>query len=220
MTDNNDKELQGEVIRILEDRDLTDSERIKALYNLGYNRKQLIEDFHFSKSLVYDVLPVKKELQKEKGFEEIPLSIKSTEVIPPEGIIQRLSDGSTDWQLRLEGMMLLRAAQKMVREDLAIYDSLISAQAKAIEAQLKILKEAKSESEEVALKAATFVAEQIKSEIEEKLERQKPDIASVPNPLEGLMARMMQTAMSNLMKLFFPQDEGVSKIVEKRKREE
>jgi hypothetical protein len=122
--------------------------------------------------------------------------------------------------LRLEGMMLLRAAQKMVREDLAIYDSLISAQAKAIEAQLKILKEAKSDSEEVALKAATFVAEQIKGEIEEKLERQKPDIASVPNPLEGLMARMMQTAMSNLMKLFFPQDEGISKIVEKRKREE
>jgi len=210
MATNNDKELQDEVIRILEDQDLTDSEKVKALYNLGYSRKQLIEDFHFSRSLIYDTLPVKRELQKEKGFDEIPLSIKSTEVIPPEGIIQRLSDGSTDWQLRLEGMMLLRAARKMVREDLAIYDSLISAQAKAIEAQLKILKEAKSDSEEVALKAATFVAEQIKGEIEEKLERQKPDIASVPNPLEGLMARMMETAATNLIKLFFPQSDSAA----------
>jgi len=33
MTTNNDKDLQEEVIRIPEDRELTDSEKIKALYS-------------------------------------------------------------------------------------------------------------------------------------------------------------------------------------------
>jgi hypothetical protein len=89
----NDKGLQGKVICILRDQELSESGKIKALYSLGYSRKQLIEEFHFSRPLVYRILPVKKELQKYKRFEKILMSIiKSTEVVPPEDIIQCFSD--------------------------------------------------------------------------------------------------------------------------------
>jgi len=199
-----EKAIEEEVLRILEDKELADTDRIKALHALGFNRKQLIEDFHFSRSLVYQILPVKQETQGEHNDRNLPVTIKSTEVITPESIMQRLSDGSDAWQLRLEGMMLLRAAQKMVRDDVAIYDSLVAAQAKAIEGQLKILREAKSESEEVALKAATAVGEQVIEFMGQHM-KQKADIATVPQPFEGLMAKMMETAMTNLMGAFFPQ---------------
>jgi hypothetical protein len=89
----NDKGLQGKVIRILRDQGVSESEKIRALYSLGYSRKQLIEEFHFSRPLVYRVLPVKKELQKYKRFGEILMSIiKSTGVMPSEDITQRFSD--------------------------------------------------------------------------------------------------------------------------------
>ena len=147
---------------------------------------------------------LKKEAVEMASNHRMPVTVKTTEVVTPEGIMQHLLDGSNDWKLRLEGMMLLRAAQKMVRDDVAIYDSLVAAQAKAIEGQLKILREAKSESEEVALKAATGVGEQV-IEFMGQAMKQKADISTAPQPFEGLMAKMMETAMTNLMGAFFPQ---------------
>lgn len=155
--------------------------------------------------------------------EKLPATVKGTESVTPEFILRRLSDGSPEWALRLEGMMLLRAAQKMVREDIAIYDGLVAAQAKAMEGQLKVLREAKSESEEVALKAAAAVGEQVIDFMGQAL-KQKQDIATVANPFEGMIARMLETAMTGFMKPFLPKEAqaemgtpGVT--VEKRKRE-
>ena len=42
---------------------------------------------------------------------ELTVTVKDKEVITPEFIMHRLSDGSPDWQLRLEGMMLSCGAE-------------------------------------------------------------------------------------------------------------
>lgn len=166
---------------------------------------------------------LKKEVVEMASNHRMPVTVKTTEVVTPEGIMQHLLDGSNDWKLRLEGMMLLRAAQKMNRDDVAIYDSLVTAQAKALEGQLKILREAKSESEEVALKAATAVGEQVIDFMGQAM-KQKADIATVANPFEGVIARMLESAMSGFMKQTLPPEAQAEMgspgiTVEKRKRE-
>jgi hypothetical protein len=153
-------------------------------------------------------------VSRDNSSVTIPMRIGSRDIIPPEVELAhiRLQDG--DYKLGfIDGMRVLILASR--------YNQLLAAsQAEVVKNQLEIMKQAKSESEEVALKAATFVLEQMKDEIM----KQKADIATVPKPFEGLISRMMETALSGLMKQFLPKEAqaeiglpGVT--VEKRKRE-
>jgi len=83
-----------------------------------------------------------------------------------------LADGSEDWHLRLEGMMLLRAAQKMNRDDIEMTRMQAEADATRIRPILDLMKEtrleqdaaaqrAKSSSEEIADRAAYETATQL-----------------------------------------------------------
>lgn len=206
-----DQGYSEEVARILKDEDLSDAARVKALHELGFSRKQLMQDFNFSRSLVYDVLPVKADRKESKpnNDETLPTVLKGSEVITPEGIMQHLVDGSRDWELRLEGMYLLRAAQRMVMDDVQIMREMAKAEADAMKPVLQVMKEAREELDaaaerakgsviEVARETAALVAEHFDERLS-RLEDKKRDIAEVAHPLEGVMARTIETLMGQLM---------------------
>ncbi len=83
----------------------------------------------------------------------MPVTIKGTESVTPEFIMRYLADGSDDWRLRLEGMMLLRAAQKMNREDVEIMRMQAEADAKLLEPILRVMRESREEQDAAAARA-------------------------------------------------------------------
>jgi len=94
-----------------------------------------------------------KEANQQNHVGRYPVVTRGTEVITPEGIMQTLSDGSKDWQLRLEGMMLLRAAQRMVMDDVEILKRQAEAEAKGIETAIRVMQEGREELKTAAERA-------------------------------------------------------------------
>jgi len=147
---------------------------------------------------------------------KLPFVLKSgkgTEMITPEGIMQfyLLGDGDTGAAM-LKGMMLLRAAQLMVMNDVEIMKGQAEAQAAAIKPILDIMEKARvdmdaaaerarASTEDVAQAAAAGAAARAAMHIDEKFEQlkqQRADIATVQDPMKGLMARTMETMMNRV----------------------
>lgn len=207
---NKAEDLAAKAAVIMADESLDDSDRIRALHALGYSRKQLVEEFSFTKSNVYRVLPVRPEdngtgkagnslAEHKEGNGLFPATLKSTEVITPEGIIQYcLRDGSRDWQLRVEGMMLLRAAQKMNREDVEILKGQTGAYATMMKPLLDTMIEISREqdaaarramgsNEEIAEGAAVKVAQHITPELQAMKSKIGELSAPEPNPMTKML---------------------------------
>jgi len=200
--------------------------RIIGLLQKGYNRSQLINDFNFAERTVDSAIKAYRELEgnnRQQAKDDtrtdaddnsvLPSTLKGTEVITPEGILQRcLRDGSRDWELRMEGMMLLRAAQKMNLDDVEIMKGQAEANAKMLKPILEVMVEAAREQDaaaqrarqsnmEIAETAAAGAAARAVMRIDEKfqeLRQQKPDIAQSPDPMKGLMARTMELFINQL----------------------
>ena len=151
-------------------------ENIRNLRRQGYSARQVKEEFGYARSTVDQVFTesIKPEGKAEDSDSEsdLPVTTRGTEVVTPEFIMQRLANGSEDWHLRLEGMMLLRAAQKMNRDDIEMTRMQAEADATRIRPILDLMKEtrleqdaaaqrAKSSSEEIADRAAYETATQL-----------------------------------------------------------
>jgi hypothetical protein len=95
----------------------------------------------------------------------------------------------------LEVLLLFQAARRSVAEDLTMLQGLVETQARATETQLKVLREAKSESQEVAARAAEETAARVAAYFDQR----KPDIASTPSPMEGFAARAMESLWNNIL---------------------
>jgi hypothetical protein len=215
-------DINARVQEILSDENMPEVDKVRKLYELGFNRKQLMVEFNFSRATVYVALPVKGERTKAEAEGEsedkskLPFVLKSgkgTEVITPEGIMQfyLLGDGDTGAAM-LKGMMLLRAAQLMVMNDVEIMKGQAEAQAKAIQPILDVMEKAREDmdaaaerarasTEDVAQAAAAGAAARAAMHIDEKFEQlrqQKADIATVQDPMKGLMARTMETLMNRM----------------------
>ena len=67
--------------------------------------------------------------------------------------MQRLANGSQDWHLRLEGMMLLRAAQRMNRDDIEMTRMQAEADATRIRPILELMRETRLEQDAAAQRA-------------------------------------------------------------------
>ena len=67
--------------------------------------------------------------------------------------MQRLANGSQDWHLRLEGMMLLRAAQRMNRDDIEMTRMQAEADATRIKPILELMRETRLEQDAAAQRA-------------------------------------------------------------------
>ncbi len=120
-------------------------ESIRNLMRQGYTPKQVKEQFGYARRTVDQVaaefIEPEGKPAESGGEPELPVTVKGTEIITPESIMQRLANGSNDWHLRLEGMLLLRAAQKMNRDDIEMVRMQAEADAKLIEPILKLMKE-------------------------------------------------------------------------------
>jgi hypothetical protein len=166
---------------------------------------------------------IREELaqREDKDESRLPLVLKTgkgQEVISPEGIIKYylLGDGDAG-EAMLKGMMLLRAAQLMVMNDVEIMKGQAEAQAAAIKPILDIMEKAREDMDAAAQRAkesgaaiaeaaAAGAAARATMRIDERfnqLMQQKPDIATVQDPMKGLMARTMEMMMNRMQSLLF-----------------
>jgi hypothetical protein len=143
--------VQQKVQEILES-NLTDNDKIVALFDLGYSRQKLIKEFNFPKATVYKALPVKrdrKDLGKDEGEDnegsktsELPAVRKmghDIEVITPELLLLRQMDGSEQEKWEYRGMMKLRAAMLMVMDLVSIQKTQAEAEAARLKPLLQLL---------------------------------------------------------------------------------
>ncbi len=198
-------------------------ENIRDLMRQGYTPKQVKDQFGYARRTVDQVAadfitPEGKpnDSDRESG---LPVTTKGTEVITPEAIMQRLANGSQDWRLRLEGMMLLRAAQRMNRDDIEMTRMQAEADATRIRPILELMKEtrleqdaaaqrAKESNMEIAERAAYETAGQLSQTIAQNNARITESINQIrqamggkeDNPL-GQVLNSMQS-MQQMMQMF------------------
>jgi len=136
---------------------MSKAERIRYYLSKGYTFEQLTKTFNFPESSVYQEM--EKVIQPEgKGADNdkepgLPVTVKGGEVVTPEFIMHSLANGSQDWHLRLEGMMLLRAAQRMNRDDIEMTRMQAEADATRIKPILELMRETRLEQDAAAQRA-------------------------------------------------------------------
>jgi hypothetical protein len=198
-------------------------ENIRKLRRKGYSAKQVKDEFGYARSTVDQVFAefIKPEEKPEDDDREagLPVTTKGTEIITPEAIMQRLANGSQDWHLRLEGMMLLRAAQRMNRDDIEMTRMQAEADATRIKPILELMRETRLEQDaaaqrakesniEIAERAAYDTAGQLSQVINQNNARITDSINQIrqamggkeENPL-GQVLNAMQS-MQQMMQLF------------------
>jgi len=204
--------IQEQVRRILEDKSLGEYDRIRAIYKLGFSRKQLQEDFHYPKSSVYDAVPVEPEEKDRDKGEEQPKSVSlmkmgTRDMVPPEQALSsiRLQDGEYKKGF-VDGMGTLIMAAR--------YNQILSAsQADIVRGQMEIMRESKESGVEMARQASLTTGQEIAGRLFDFMEQRFPkkvDIASVPNPFEGVFARAMESTIEGFTKklLGVPPEQG------------
>ncbi len=156
------EELEARTRAILES-DASEGDKIQQLHDLGYGNGQLHKEFGFSKSLVYQICPVRPDgraRQEEKHEENglrLPMTLKTgqgRESLTPEGILQAylVEDGNAGQQL-LKGFMLYRAAQLAVMNDVEILKGQAEAQSTMIKPILELMEETRKEQDAAAERA-------------------------------------------------------------------
>jgi hypothetical protein len=205
----------------------TQRERIEELLDEGYTPVQVEKEWGFPHSTVREVAKKRitpKGVSGKGGNSEtptLPLVLKAgqgQEAISPEAILKYylLCDGDAGaWMFK--GMMLLRAAQLMNLTDVEIMKGQAEAQARAIKPILDVMEQARKDmdaaaarakessmsiAEAAAMGAVGGVLGRIDARFEE-LKQQKADIATVQNPMQGLMARTMELLMTRLTGMVF-----------------
>lgn len=215
------------------------AEQIKYYLGAGYTLEQLQKPpFNYKESTVRQEVDkvIVPQGDKQGGPTRLPVVLKAgagQELISPEAIIQNylVPDGEAGkWMLR--GFMLYRAAQLAVMTDVEIMKGQSDAQAKALKPIMDIMEQARTDMDaaaqrakdsntEIAEMAAAGAAVRAVSHIDarfEELKAHKPDIASTPNPMQGMMARTMEMLMNQLMGQLMPGSQGgaIPGFVDKR----
>ena len=198
-------------------------QNIRKLRRQGYSAKQVKEGFGYARSTVDQVfaefIEPEGKAEGDDGEAGLPVTTKGTEIITPEAIMQRLANGSQDWHLRLEGMMLLRAAQRMNRDDIEMTRMQAEADATRIKPILELMRETRLEQDaaaqrakesniEIAERAAYDTAGQISQVITQNNARITDSINQIrqamggkeDNPL-GQVLNAMQS-MQQMMQMF------------------
>ncbi|MDO9579790.1 MAG: C2H2-type zinc finger protein [Bacteroidales bacterium] len=187
----------------------------KQIKDLGYSRQTVDQVF------LEDMVPEGKPNEEEHN-DEFPVVTRGTEMVTPEGILRKLANGSPDWYLRLEGMMLLRAAQRMNRDDIEMSKMQAEAYAAMIKPTLELMKESRLEQDsaaarakesnvEIAEKAAFEVAQDMKGVFSSEMQTLKASLPGGPEPpnpmmkalvdaMQPYLAQTMGQALSGLFK--------------------
>ncbi|HUV75918.1 MAG TPA: hypothetical protein VMW00_04655, partial [Dehalococcoidales bacterium] len=184
--------------------------RIIGLLQKGYTRGQLISDFSFAERTVDSAI---KDYKEQEGGETVepkksdefdikalalPAKLDIKQVIAPEYLIQHLSfvDG-VQRQTFIDALLVYEAARRSVMEDIVIIQGLASAQAQITDTQIKLLREAKSDSKEVAHAAAEEAAWRVGQQVQE-VARQAAKPES-PNPMATMFSQTIQPYFSQAL---------------------
>ena len=188
--------------------------RIIGLLQKGYTRGQLISDFSFAERTVDSAIKDYKEqggseADEPKKIEEfdtkalaLPAKLDIKQVIAPEYLIQHLSfvDGGQR-QTFIDALLVYEAARRSVMEDIVIIQGLASAQSQITDTQIKLLREAKSDSKEVAHAAAEEAAWRVGQQVQE-VARQAAKPES-PNPMASMFSQTIQPYFSQALSQMF-----------------
>lgn len=175
--------------------------QIIALLGKGYTRRQLIGDFNFAERTVDNAIKEYKEQHGDEANEAktsnnsdpkslaIPAKLDIKQVIAPEYLIKHLSFVDDDRrQTFVDALLVYEAARRSVMEDIVILQGLAATQAQTIETQLKVLREAKSESSEIAQAAAEEAAWRVGQQVQE-VAPQATNKATTTNLVTSRMAK-------------------------------
>jgi hypothetical protein len=194
--------------------DKTQDESIKdqiiALLGKGYTRVQLIKDFKFAERTVDNAIKEYKEqhgdeadgLKKNNNSDTkssaIPAKLDIKQVIAPEYLINHLSfvDGDSR-QTFVDALLVYEAARRSVMEDIVILQGLAAAQAQITETQLRVLREAKSESSQIAQAAAEEAALRVGQQVVEAAHQAAT--AGSPNPMASMVTQTIQPYFAQVM---------------------
>jgi len=187
--------------------------RIIGLLQKGYTRGQLITDLNFAERTVDSAI---KDYKEQEGSEvddskkinefdtkalALPAKLDIKQVIAPEYLIKHLSFVNGDQrQTFIDALLVYESARRSVMEDILIIQSMASAQAQITNTQLKVLREAKSESKDVA-QAAAEAAWRVGQQVQE-VARQAARPES-PNPMASMFSQTMQPYLSQALTQMF-----------------
>jgi hypothetical protein len=132
----------------------------------------------------------------------LPAKLDIKQVIVPEYLIKHLSFVNGDQrQTFIDALLVYESARRSVMEDILIIQGLASAQAQITDTQLKVLREAKSESKEVAQAAAEEAAWRVGQQVQEAA--RQAATAGSPNPLATMLTQTMQPYFSQALAQMF-----------------
>ena len=186
-------------------------EQIRGYLTRGYDFAQLEKKFGFDPRSIRreaeKVIKPASEQEEERGA-YLPDTYKSTEVMNPEAIMRRYTDGSYEDELELRGMMKLRGAMLMVLDLAAIQERFASAEAKRLDPLLKVLREGREELDAAAARAsgqsyamaheaAEEAVARIAAHIDQKLPKPPP-----PKDTEDVVTRMLGKMTDMMMGQF------------------
>jgi len=200
----------------------SEKERIVRLNALGYDQEEIIRLFGSKKSTVYMYLPVhpkSKEAKDKKPEAEadtrFPLVLKDGkgEVLSPEAVYRQLVksdgiDGERDFRALMKWAACIELVQRMTRVKKDDAEALAGVAKPVLDMMEKSRLEldaaaarARESTMQIAEVAAASAAARATAHIDQRfneLKQQKADIATVQDPMKGLMARTMEMMMGQL----------------------
>ena len=176
---------------------------IREKIGRGYNFEQLTKQFGYAPR------SVRREMEKfiqPAESSAVPATYKRTDVLEPEALLRRYTDGSYEDKIELRGMMKLRAAMLLVADMINLRKGEAEAFALEVKPVLDLMKETRAEQDaaaerargsnlDIARETAQETAARVAAIFEERGEQrqqQKVDIATTPNPLAAFMGRALE----------------------------
>ncbi len=146
----------------VEEEEETQSEQIQRHLKQGFTLRQLTDKLGFKETTVRQemvklIAPGGEKVVEEAAVNDgIPMTRKvgsGMEVLNPEAVLRRYTDGSIEDEIELRGMMKLRAAMLMVMDLVSIQKEAAEADARRIRPVLDLMKEAREEQDAAAQRA-------------------------------------------------------------------
>jgi len=204
----------------VEEEEETQSEQIQRYLKQGFTLRQLIDKLGFKESTVRQemvklIAPEGEKIVEEASGDGIPMTRKAgsgMEVLNPEAVLRRYTDGSIEDEIELRGMMKLRAAMLMVMDLVNVQKGSAEADAKRMEPILRLMKEtreeqdaaaqrAKASSEEIADRAAYETAGQLSQVISQNNARITDSINQIRQAMGGKEENPLGQVLNSIQSL-------------------
>lgn len=210
----------------------SEAEQIRAYAQQGFTLEELTTELGFKPSTVRQEMAKlvieAKAAAGETGekSQTLPIVLKDGkgEVLSPEAVYYKLvGEDGVEGERDFKALMKWSAAIELVQRMTQIRKSEAEAFAETVKPMLDMMEKSRQEldaaaarardssvqiAEVAAASAAARAAAHIDSKFEE-LKQEKKDIATVQKPMQGLMARTMETMMHRLMGMAFGGGKGI-----------